>query len=160
MGPNGRQASTGEVVAEWVDQRGSGIVDEKDGWWLIFGGGLIALGSFLPWITFSGAGPFSRSGLDRRDGVITLVCGAVVGIIGGYIVSGRSVTTVFAASCGRRSSSPPSCWVSTLLTSGDVWLLSTGRSTKGLDRECGLWPSALSSGRSPSRAGVRGQSGI
>ena len=76
-----------------MDQRGSGIVDEKGGWWLIFGGGLVALGSFLPWITFSGAGTFNRSGLDRGDGVITLVCGAVVGIIGGYIVSGRSVTT-------------------------------------------------------------------
>lgn len=76
-------------------------MDEKGGWWLILGGGLMALGSFLPWITFSGAwitfsgaGTFSsRSGLDRGDGVMTLVCGAVVGVIGGYIVSGRSVTT-------------------------------------------------------------------
>lgn len=68
-------------------------MDDKGGWWLVAGGGLIALGSFLPWITVSTAfGTISRSGLDGGDGAVTLVCGTAIGVIGGYIVSGRSLT--------------------------------------------------------------------
>ncbi len=40
-------------------------MDEKAGWWLVIGGALISVGSFMPWITAStGFGTLSRSGLD------------------------------------------------------------------------------------------------
>ena len=49
----------------------------------IAGGTLIAIGSFLPWVSAtSGFGSISKSGLEGGDGVITLLLGAVLAVIG------------------------------------------------------------------------------
>jgi len=71
-------------------------VEEKAGWWLLAGGALIAIGSFLPWITASTIlGTLSRSGLDGGgDGIFTLGAGVIVALLGGLVVSGRPVTRV------------------------------------------------------------------
>ena len=86
--------------------------DKTTGWWLIVGGGLSALGSLLPWISFrtQDGTTFTRSGLDDGDGVITLVCGAVIGIIGGYVVGGGQIT----------KGSLIVLWMA-LITAGAVW---------------------------------------
>ena len=52
------------------------------GWILAAGGGLIALGSLMPWVTVSTAfGSVSASGMEG-DGVFTLVAGIVLGVLG------------------------------------------------------------------------------
>lgn len=46
-------------------------------------GGLIILGSFLPWATVqSGFGSFSRSGMDGGDGIFTVALGILTLVIG------------------------------------------------------------------------------
>ncbi len=86
--------------------------DKTTGWWLIVGGGLSALGLFLPWISFRTQdwATFTRSGLDDGDGLMTLVCGAVIVIIGGYIVGGSQIT----------KGSLIVLWMA-LITAGAVW---------------------------------------
>lgn len=71
-------------------------MEEKAGWWLLAGGALIAIGSFLPWITASTIlGTLSRSGLDGGgDGIFTLGAGAIIALLGGLVVSGRPATRV------------------------------------------------------------------
>jgi hypothetical protein len=52
---------------------------------VLIGGGLILLGSFLPWVTASApfVGTVSRSGMDGGgDGVVTLILGAITLLIG------------------------------------------------------------------------------
>ena len=89
------------------------LVDDKTtGWWLIVGSGLAALGSFLPWISFRTQDwtTFTRSGLEDAAGAITLVCGTVIGIIGGYIVGGSQI----------RRGILMVLWMA-LITAGAVW---------------------------------------
>lgn len=68
---------------------------EKASFWLVVGGGLIALGSFLPWITATTVfGTISRNGVsDGGDGVFTMVLGVVIGVLGGMLASGGRTTT-------------------------------------------------------------------
>jgi hypothetical protein len=51
---------------------------------VILGGLLVAVGSFLPWVTATAPfiGSISRSGMDGGDGVITLVLGAAAAVLG------------------------------------------------------------------------------
>jgi hypothetical protein len=74
-------------------------VEAKAGWWLLVGGALVAVGSFLPWISASTfLGTLSRSGLDGGgDGVFTLAAGAILALFGGLVLSGRPVTRVTRA---------------------------------------------------------------
>jgi hypothetical protein len=65
------------------------LVDDKAGWWLIVGGGLIAAGSFLPWISAATVfGTITQSGMDG-DGMFTFAAGVAMGIVGGLLLSGN-----------------------------------------------------------------------
>jgi hypothetical protein len=82
--------------ANWTDQVAEGGDAEqwRTGWWLVVGGGLISIGSFMPWVTASTVfGTLTRSGLDDGgDGIFTIIIGVAVALIGGLIVSGRADT--------------------------------------------------------------------
>lgn len=57
---------------------------------VMIGGGLIALGSFLPWITVrTGFGSLSRSGLEGGDGILTLILGLGL-VVAGYLLLNAS----------------------------------------------------------------------
>jgi hypothetical protein len=48
----------------------------------IIGGGLVAVGAFLPWIATTSAVPGNRTGVDLGDGLIAVGLGAVIAVIG------------------------------------------------------------------------------
>lgn len=100
------------------------------------GGGLVALGSFLPWASL---GPFSASGLDG-DGVITLVLGVIVlgmGIVwltaGGKrwlpvvaLVSAVLITLVAGYDSMNISTSEPGPFGAELSVGSGLWLTLLG----------------------------------
>jgi hypothetical protein len=60
------------------------------GWGIAVAGALLVLGAFLPWITMSGLGSASKSGIEG-DGVITVLLGVGAGVVGlRAAVSGRT----------------------------------------------------------------------
>lgn len=68
---------------------------------VLIGGGLLALGSFLPWLQASVPliGSISRNGLDGGgDGIITLLLGVVTLIIGAVRMSGSQMPPVLQKS--------------------------------------------------------------
>ena len=54
---------------------------------MMVGGALLAVGSFLAWVT---VGPASQSGMDGGDGWFTLVAGATFALLGYFAYTGRS----------------------------------------------------------------------
>jgi hypothetical protein len=54
---------------------------------MMVGGALLAVGSFLAWVT---VGPESQSGMDGGDGWFTLVAGATFALLGYFTYTGRS----------------------------------------------------------------------
>ena len=69
----------------------------------------VILGSFLPWVRFTGPfGQFAKIGLeDDSDGIITLALGAVAvwGVASYYFERGRGLAQALLS-----SPSPPSIW--------------------------------------------------
>lgn len=53
-------------------------------WGVVVGGALVAIGSFLPWIsaTIPLAGSINRSGIEGGDGLITVILGVLVLLVG------------------------------------------------------------------------------
>lgn len=68
----------------------------------IVGGALLAIGSFLAWVTLSGGGlSETASGIDGSDGYITLVAGVVAIATGGAAMrAGRRALAVLAIVAG------------------------------------------------------------
>ena len=62
-------------------------MEENAGWWVLVGGVVIVVGSFLPWITATSVfGSLSRNALDG-DGRLTLAAGVILALIGAVEVS-------------------------------------------------------------------------
>jgi hypothetical protein len=73
---------------------GKMFVGAKAGWWLLIGGVLVAVGSFMPWISASTIfGTITQSGMGG-DGVFTLAAGVIIAFVGGMLLSGSSATRV------------------------------------------------------------------
>ncbi len=63
----------------------------KSGLLTIIGAGLIALGSFLPWVTAtSGFGSLNKSGMEGGDGILTLTGAVLLGLIGFSVYTGSA----------------------------------------------------------------------
>jgi hypothetical protein len=71
---------------------GKVFVGAKAGWWLLIGGALVGVGSFMPWIAASTIfGTVTQSGMSG-DGVFTLAAGVIIGFVGGMLLSGSLAT--------------------------------------------------------------------
>jgi hypothetical protein len=63
------------------------VASKNAGIAMIVGGALLAVGSFLAWVTVGSA---SQSGIDGGDGWFTLVAGAAFALLGYLTFAGRS----------------------------------------------------------------------
>lgn len=103
--PAAKPAMAPSPPASVPTARRLGLVTNWSAVTVLMGGGIIALGSFLPWVSATGpfVGPFSRTGLDGGgDGGMTLIAGGLVALAGIRMLarSGRPAASVLLTLAG------------------------------------------------------------